>query len=285
MQFDKIRYDGKHVELEYKEPVAGGGTRDIQVHGEDPTPAFRAALAAFTGYVCWIHSLPADIAERIEIRGVTIKRPDDEPRGIVVTALLKCPRARNSTSTLNTPYLAEPPENFSGARSGFLSVEVVGFVDALETHATAFQDGERGEQTSLPLGESAPASENVDAFNDRAAAAESATTRKPRGKKKGKDFIPGAGDIYNPDATQPLTDAVLQEALRAMGREVPLEEIAKWVSTDRVLAFRWTKGEFEAEPLFVHAAAIPELADEWKGQPPPRVTDEGAHEILDAARG
>lgn len=296
MQFDKIRFDGKLVELEYKMPLPGGGGEDRQAHGEGPGPTFKQALAAFTSYVIWVHSWPADIAERIEVRGVAIKRPDDAPRGITVTGLLKCPHARNSTSTFNTPYLAQPPENYSGDGNGFLSAAVIGFVDELEEEATRFKEGER-EQTSLPLGEAEP-SDNTKEFNARSAAAEGATTRKPKGKKKPKDFVPGVGDVVNANATEVLDNDGIRQLLLTVERDVPVDAIATWVSSERSLATDWAHARLkemvgQLEDIFVptepacviKAATLPLSAEEWTAPAPKpiRVSDAAAQAIQEAA--
>lgn len=281
MEFDKVRYDGANVELLYKEALEPSGHRDSADHGKDPTPAFKAALQAFSGYVAWVHQWPETIVDRIEIRQVTIKRPDDAPRGITVTALLKCPRAHNSTSTVNTPYLSEPPADYSGDRKGFLPESTVALINELEARAKEYHDGERGEQTALPLGDSA----NTKAANERMASAEVASTRAPkgRGSKKGKDFIPGVGDVANPDATEPLTDDNLRQLLLSVERDIPIDAISAWASTERDDAARWAmatqklhigeikKSDVPKEPACVKRnATLPLKADEWTGDPPPK---------------
>ncbi len=293
MQFDKIRFDGANVELEWKEPLQGGGERDVSDRGKDPTPAFKAALHAFRGYVVWVHSWPEEILERVEVRGVTIKRPDDAPRGIVVTATLKCPRARNSTSTVNTPYLAEPPAGFAGERTGFLPEMIGVLVDDLENEASLYQSGERGEQTTLALGD-----ENIKQANDRMAAAEVASTRKPKGKKKGAAFVPGVGEVANPDATEPVTNDSLRQLLLSVERDVPIDAIALWSSSERDAAFYWatasqraivgqvTKNDVPEEPECVKRdATLPLTADAWTETPPPALDSEAVHAIQDASRG
>lgn len=264
MHFDKIKFDGSRVELEYKEELPAGGERDVQDHGKDPSPKFKTALQAFTSFVLWVHSFPADMADRIEIRGVTIKRPDDAPRGIVVTALLKCPHARNSTSTLNTPYVAEPPDGYNGEMNGLLSLAVRDFIDTLEHEAELYQAGERGEQITLALG----VSENSKAFADRSAAAETRTTR--RGKKPdGPAQVPGVGLVMNPNAViEDITDDMVRQLLLTVERDVPIDAIARWTSSERSASIVWAKmqqkkltsslkplEEMPAEPVVIKASA------------------------------
>lgn len=292
MEFDKIRYDGANVELEWKEPLLGGGVRDVSDRGKDPTPALKSALQAFTGYVLWVHSLPESMADRIDVRGVTIKRPEDEPRGITVAALLRCPRARNSTSTLNTPYLCE---GAGGGNSGFLPESTIEMVNALERQATLYQQGERGEQTVMPLGDS----ENSKEFNERAAHAEVASTRRPKLSKKEKAALAAQAEagvpVVNADAGIPLTNDALRQLLLSVDRDVPIDAIARWTSSERESAQRWGEarqqemvGQLDAatvptEPACVLKDATPALsADSWMAPVPPKVSDNGAQEIAAA---
>lgn len=287
MSFDKIRFDGANVELDYKEPLPGGGERDVTDTGKDPSPAFKHALQAFASYVAWIHSWPDSTVDRLDVRGVTIKRPDDQPRGIIVTALLKCSRARNSTSTINTPYLAEPPENYSGDRTGFLSEAVVGFIDDLEARATEYQNGERGEQTQLPLGDS----ENSKAAGERMAAAEVGSTRKPKGKGAKKNGKPprqadiGVSVVVNEPGEQ-LDDSALRQLLLSVERDLPIDAVALFTSSERDAAQAWANarlkemvGQLDAatvprEPdVVIKFATLPLKADEWTGNPPPKASD------------
>lgn len=295
MEFDKIRFDGKTVELEYTERTSGGAEAKVAEHGDDPTPAFKAALQAFVGYVVWVISAPEAWAETITVRGVSIKRHEDQPRGIVVTAVRQCLRARNGTMLINTPFLTERPEGGTGEGAGFLPDHVPALIDDLENEAALYHGGERGEQTSLEL----ETSENTKQFNDNAAAAEVKSTRKPR-SKKGKDFIPGVGDVANPDATEVLTDEKLRQLLLMVERDVPIDAIATWTSSDRSASETWARARQRElagsakpdetvpdEPACVKASAtLPLTADVlWSDPEPVRPGDEGVHAIQDAARG
>lgn len=288
MQFEKITFDGKQVELHYREPLEAGGEETKCAHGKNPSPAFKAALQSFTSYVLWVHSWPAEMGERLEIRGVSIKRPDDAPRGIVVTALLKCPHARNSTSTINSPYVAEPPEGYNGEMTGLLSIAVRELIDALEERATEFRDGERGEQIPLALGES----ENTKAFADRSAAAETKSTRKP---KKASDQKPGVGLVINPGATEVLDDNALRQLLGSVDRDVPPDAIARFTSSERSMAATWAIARqreltrslkpdetVPEEPACVSSTAtLPLSAESWH-QKPIHLSDEAAAAVRDA---
>lgn len=295
MEFDKVRFDGANVELEYQEPIENGGKRDVGVHGKDPTPAFKSSLQAFAGYVCWIHSLPEDAVDRIDVRGVTIKRPDDAPRGIVVTALLKCPRARNSTSTLNTPFLheksADQPVTVE-APSGFLPAHVPALVDQLEEHAKAYIEGARGEQTQLPLDDT-----NANNVADRMSAESASATRKGGRKTKGPQLVhAGTGGVIPVvnEPGEPLTDESLRAKLRQADRDVSLEAIATWTSTERQKAAEWAAAagdtftmpqDVPPEPEWVRKHADPALnVPGWNEPAPAKPSDEVVHDLQDIAR-
>ena len=291
MQFEKIRFDGKTVELDYSESTPGGSTIVVEERGTDPSPAFKAALRAFASYVVWVISGPESWAETLDVRGVTIKRPDDGEFGIIVTAIHPCPRARNGTHLINTPFLAAAPEGHEGLGSGFLPSHVPALVDELEMQATAFHDGEHGEQISLGL----PASENTKAVNQRMADAEVASTRKPKGRKgKGKEHIPGVGTVINPDAVELIGDDALRMLLGMVDRDVPVDAIAAWTSSERSQAVTWARarqqellGRFAQlseeeraemvppEPACVQAAATLLLTAEehWTTAPPPKASE------------
>lgn len=287
MQFDRIHFDGKLVELDHK-TTSGGVASEITDKGKDPSPGFKNALKAFVPYVLWVHELPHSHLERIDVRGVSIKRGDDKPLGINVSGVLTCPRARSAGSTLNTPYLTEPPEGYVGDRKGFLPETIGALVENLEEMASAYLAGERGEQTTLPL-----ESENAKAFDDRAAAAEVQSTRKPKGRK-GKTQIPGVGDVMNPNSDVALDDAGLRQLLLSCDHDVPIDAVARWSSSERDAAQlygmaqqRKLAGEKVDVPALPKAikrdATLPLKAEDWSSEPPPKIDEAGAQEVREAA--
>lgn len=276
MQFDRIWLSGSHVELDYAEAL-NGATKDITEKGQDPTTALKAALQAFGGYVNWVISGPESWADDLHIRGVTIKRHDDEPLGIVVTALKKCARARGTTMTINTPYLTERPDGGSGDSTGFLPDTVVAFVDELEVAAEAYHNGERGEQPSL-------FSENADTVDRAMRAASSAATKKARSPKRKADTIEGL-PVMNPGDVADVSDAELRQLLLMVERDVPVDAITRtWTGSERSAAIRWATirqqelagalgdlATVPAEPACILRDATPALlADPDDVNPPPR---------------
>jgi hypothetical protein len=286
MQFTRIWFDGSTVALGWSDKPAGATEKHEFEHTERPTGAFRDALSAFGPFVSTLLSLPDHWRDELVVRSLSLKvEAKTGARGLQVTVMRKIAEAKNRPVTITTPYLSAPPADYEGDGVGYLDDVTLALIDEAETQAEAYRGGDYGEQTSLPLGETAP-SENAKTFDERAAAAEVASTRKPgkqRGKKKSPAFIPGVGDVHNPTATEVVTDDVLRESLLAVGRDVPIDAIARWGSIERERAWRWTRGEFAEEPLCVRESAAPLLSDGWTDPVPPRVDTEGAREIMDAA--
>jgi len=294
MQFTKIAFDGETVSLRWEERVAGAVDKHEWSCDEQPTPAFKASLAAFVGFVVNIIGAPLVWEEGMEIRQLTLKEEDSGARGVIVTALRKCEKANGRTLLLNTPYMAEPPEAYNGDGKGYLPNTVLELIEVAENEAALYRGGERGEQTELELEDS----ENTKNVNDRMAAAEVASTRKPRGKNKdvGK---PSMHQTQNPEATEPpLDNDQLRQLLLSVERDVPVDAIATWIRTERVEAEVWARarqremldGEGTAmllvEPKCLKkSATLPLSADNWTGPVPPKVDDNAARQVQVSAAG
>ncbi len=278
MDFDKIRCDGTNVELDYTQST-NGTTSTVQEKGKDPTTALKAALQAFAGYANWVLSGPESWDPSIAVRAVTIKRDEDEPRGIVVTILKTCQRARNATATINTPFLTEKPVGGTGAGHGFLPEHVPTLIDALEEAAEAYHAGERGDQIALGL------SDNSKQASERMAAASAGATRKPKtSKKKDADYtVLGTDPVLNPDSNAVLTDDQVRQLLLTVERDIPADAIPTWTSSERAAAIAWGRArqrelvgslkpdeKMPAEPPVLLRSATPALkAEEWTSAVPP----------------
>ncbi len=293
MQFRKIWWDGASVRLEWDEQLPGATDKHVYECAEAPTKAFRDALAAFGPFVVKLLGLPSEWSD-CSVRSLSLKVEEKNARGLQVTMMRKIADAKNRPVIITTPYLSEAPEAYNGDGVGYLDDVTLALIEDAELAAALYIDGERGEQTQLPLGDS----ENSKTANERMAAAEVASTRKPKGKKKGKDFIPGVGDVVNADATEPLTDENIRQLLLSVERDVPIDAIAAWASTERDDAARWAmatqklhtgqakKADVPKEPECVkRCATLPLKVDEWTSEPPPVVGEEAVHAIQDAARG
>lgn len=174
------------VTLKWEETLAGAIDKHEWSCDEPPTPSFKAALAAFAPYVVDLIQAPAEWGE-MDIRQLLLKEEDAGARGLTVTALRKCERARNRTLLLNSPYMASPPGDYTGDGAGFLDDTVLALIGNAEELALAYRLGERGEQITMDL--DSDESDTADEFNERAAAAEVASTRKPRGRKKAQEGV------------------------------------------------------------------------------------------------
>lgn len=290
-KFTTIRYDGDTVGLKWEDGDGDAIDKHDWSCDEPPTPAFKAALAAFSSFVVSLIEAPAKWADGLEIRSLALSEEKKTgARGLVVTALRKVPKAKGRTLLLNSPYLAEPPEGYNGPMDGYLSSTILELIEDAEQHAEAYRNGERGEQTSLPL-----ESENTKAVNERMASAEVASTRKPKGKK-GKTSIPGVGDVVNPDSDVALDDAGLRQLLLSCDHDVPVDAVARWSSSERDAAQRYgmaqqrkLAGEKVDVPALPKAikrdATLPLKADAWTSEPPPAIDEAGIHAVQDAARG
>jgi hypothetical protein len=298
VRFTTIRYDGDTVSLKWEDTKGDAIDKHDWSCAEPPTPAFKASLAAFSSFVVGLIEAPAEWAEGLEIRQLALsEEKKTASRGLVVTALRKVSNAKGRTLLLNSPYMAEPPIGYNGPLDGYLSSAVLTLIEDAEAHAEAFRNGERGEQIDMNL----PESENTKAVNQRMADAEVSSTRKP-GKKK--DAIAGVGTVFNPDSTELLDDAGLRQLLGSVDRDVPVDAIARFTSSERSLAEAWGRarqkemtGQFDkltakerklavpAEPECVQkSATLPLSADDWTGPVPPKVDDAGAAAVMDAAR-
>lgn len=276
MEFNKVVLNDGAVELHYDDFGEKKSGLAVVEKGEDPQPTLGSALRAFKPFVLWALSAPESWGDTVEVRAVTIKRPEDEPRGIVVSCVKRCPRARNGVAAFNTPYLSEHP---SGADSpGFLPGYVPALIDALEQAAEKYHQGARGEQTDL--------SDNSKDFAERAASASAKSTRKPKGGKKGDEVVahnPGVGMVWNPDSTEPpLDDNGLRQLLLMVERDVPIDAIARWTSSERAAAQQWGSArqqELAGTPKVKVPTEPPCLARDATLPLPVKPTDDGIAEI------
>lgn len=299
MRFTTIRYDGDTVSLKWEDNKGDAIDKHDWSCAEPPTPAFKTALAAFASFVVGLIEAPAGWAEGLEIRQLALsEEKKTDARGLVVTALRKVPKAKGRTLLLNSPYMAEPPAEYNGPLDGYLSSAVLTLIEEVETQAEAYRTGERGEQIDLNL----PESENTKAVNQRMADGEAATTRKPRGPKNANTGKPEALHVLNPESTELLTDDDLRQLLLIVERDVPVDAIAQWTSSERSLAETWArarqkemlgqfdkltlaerKGAVPREPNVVKkAATLPLSAENWTAPVPPKVDDDAKQEILAA---
>jgi len=285
MRFSKIWHDATTTRLEWHEDLAGAVDRHEFECTETPTRAFRDALQAFVPFAVGLLSLPAEWADAT-VRSLSIKDGDDG-LGLQVTIMRKIATAKNRPVVITTPYLSEPPDGYNGDGVGYLNEVTLMLLAEAEVQAELYRDGTRGEQITLPL------SNNAREVDDRMAAAEVASTRKPKNGKKSK--APKQGDtgvaIVANEPGEPMTDAALRQLLLSVERDVPVDAINLWTSSDRNVARAWAEArqkeivagyhatsEFAEPECVAKSATLPLKADEWTTPAPPKVSDNGVQE-------
>lgn len=299
MRFSHISVTKKGVSLTRESQDKNGAIETIDLESpERPLPEFTDALQSFLPYVTDL-VLGAITIESEETKITTLNLSVDKNgnRGLIVTAIVPVPNAYDRPIVINTPLVREGGENASDD-AFVLSDEVLELIQLAESEATRYVRGERVQGELFAKAEIKPQSENAKSFDDRAAAAEVASTRKPRTKKQ-KDFIPGTGAIVNPGATEVLSDAGLRNLLGSVDRDVPVDAIVQFTSSERASAERWARfrqreivGSVkpdEAVPIepecIVKNTTLPLTADRWTAPEPVRLDDAGVHAVVEAVRG
>src|SRR6185436_6269429 len=112
MQFTHIRINNQGVELEYIEvKPAGPAAVKLPPSQNAPLPEFKAALAAFKPFVFSLLGLPEAWNDDVVIKGIAIKKPDDNNlRGLNVTWTRRIEKANGKEMLSNTPFLPQRGE-------------------------------------------------------------------------------------------------------------------------------------------------------------------------------
>lgn len=317
MRFAKIAITKKGVHLTRETKDQNGAIESIDLESpERPLASFADALQGFKSYVRDL--MPFELSDdQLTVTTLNLSEDKNGHRGLIVTAIVPVPKAYDKPVVLNTPLVREGGENPSDD-AFVLNDDVMALIALAEEEATRYAKGERvqGELFSREEREAEPEpmSENEAAVNDRMAAAEVASTRKPGRngahpengtktgmngrtntkparaprRKKGADFIPGVGNVVNADATDAPTDGTLRDLLLRAGRDVPLDAIGQWTSIERDAAQRWADSRVDPtrdaveEPGCVKIDSARTLEDGWTDANPPRVDDDGAQAIAAA---
>lgn len=287
MNFRKIWFDGVTVHLEWDEQLRGATDKHVFECAEAPTRSFKDSLSAFSPFVVKLLGLPEEWKD-CDVRSLSIKTEDKTgARGLQVTVMRKIADAKNRPVIITTPYLAEPPHEYTGDGVGYLDDVTLELIVNAENEAALYREGERGEQTQLPLGDS----ENSKAFSERSAHAEVQSTRKPKGRKgkAPRQADTGVAVVVN-EAGEQLDDAALRQLLLQVERDVPIDAIALFTSSERDASQAWANarlkeivGQLDStkvprEPeCVIKMATLPLKAEQWTGDPPPKA---GAVETL-----
>jgi hypothetical protein len=298
MRFAKISITKKGVHLTRETKDAAGAVESVDLESpERPLPEFVDALQAFKAFV--IDLMPFALTEeQTTVTTLNLSEDKNGLRGLIVTAIVPVPKAYDKPVVINSPLVREGGEDPS-PDACILTDEMLELVGLVESEAARYVNGERiqGELFAKKDREAEPTSENVKDFDERAAHAEVSSTRKPRRGKNGKKNAATGGThgvdfTANPDATDPPPDdAGLRQLLLSVERDVAVDAIAQWTSSERNTAQRWAedrqkeligqlKGDYSlAEPEHVIRASSPDLAAGWNDPKPPRLDDNAVDEI------
>jgi hypothetical protein len=285
MKFSRISITAKGVELDYVE--TDGDAKDETTHSNHMPPlgSFKDALQGFVSYVVDLIPCLAPISDDLTVTTLNLSEDKNGLRGLIVTALYPVEKAYNRPLVVNTPLVREGGE-LKLDEAFVLSEDVLKLIALSESEARRYKNKEYGEVVAAK-----PDSENTKNATDRMAAAEVASTKKPRGRGK------RGASSEEPTPVRDLTDAAVRQLLASVDRDVPIEAIMQFSLEQRAETIRWAElrqkelvGQMEAvfmpvEPACVIAAAtLPLKADEWTSDQPVRVTDSEAKEIVAAGR-
>lgn len=241
MQFTKIAITKTAVTLERLIKDAAGVEESSYTAREKPLATFVDALQAFSGYFRGL--LPFELTEdQLTITTLNLSQDKNGLRGLIVTGIVPVPKAYGKPIVINTPLVREGGENPS-ADAFVLTDVVLDLVEAAEAEAARYLKGDR---VQGELFERKETSANTKAFNERAASAEVATTKKPRASKKEKGLPrqePGRGLVMNPDSGPPPNDEQLRQLLLSVERDVPVDAFATWTSSERESSIVWAKAQ------------------------------------------
>lgn len=279
MKFSRISCTSKGVELDYMK--TDGDAKEETKHSNHMPPlgSFTDALQGFVGYVVGLIPVLEPIRESLTITTLNLSEDKNGLRGVIVTALYPVEKAYNRPLVVNTPLVREGGQ-LALDEAFVLSDDVLKLIALTESEARRYKNKEYGE-----LVPEKKSSENTKNASERMAAAEVASTRKPKGKMgRGKR---GA-------ASEPTTIGaeVLRQLLLTVDRSIDVDTIEAWTDDQRDEARIWAEmrikeivGNLESEmmpvepPHVIAASTLPLKADEWTSDAPPKVSDDAAKEI------
>lgn len=291
MQFNRISVTKKGVELAYERADEHKVEEIKATSSERPLPSFADAMQAFAPFVIDLLEIPDDWQSALTITTLNLSADKNGNRGLIVTATKPVAKAYDRPLVLNTPLVREGGDE-PADEACVLPDEVLELIALAEDEAVRYLNGEREQRELFDK-----PSENVKQFDERAAAAEVASTRKPKKGRKAKGPLPGQTGVeyVANEPGVPLDDDELRQLLLSVERDVPVDAIARWTSSDRDAAQRWA--EHRQKQLLQHAngepvmenlpepecveksATLPLKADERTAPAPVRVNDEAVQEI------
>jgi len=304
MRFSKISITKKGVHLTRETKDANGAIESVDLESpERPLAEFSDALQSFVPFVTDL-LMGAVTVESDDMRITTLNLSEDKNglRGLIVTAIVPVPNAYDKPLVVNTPLVREGGENPSDD-AFVLSDEVLELIKLAESEATRYVRGERvqGELFNRAESTAKETGENVREFDEAAAHAEVTSTRKPntngtngkhpkgkrgRGGKAPRQADTGVSVVVNEPGEQ-LDDAALRQLLLSVDRDVPIDAIALFTSSERDASQAWAEarqkemiGQLDAtkvpaEPnVVIKFATLPLKADEWTSDSlPPKASE------------
>ncbi len=259
MEFSKIKYSPHHgVALEWTIKTSEEITSSEMESTVEPLEDLPAALAAFTDYVVDLIGAP-EWKDAITVTGLSLSKTKDGRRGLIVTATKPISLASDRPLVLNMPLMTERGENTSDEATGVFGAHITALIVAAENAATRYKHGERAQTEIFPVGEQ-PDRES-EGEGTATSSTDGTATGSPKRRQKpkaGKDFIPGVGEVQNPDTVE-MTHLRMRKQLLDAGYDCPLDAITGWISSERDAVNRWLRNgqKTEQPPACVQRDATP----------------------------
>lgn len=178
MRFSKIAITAKGVHLVTQTKSEAGAIEWKELESpEGARKSFANAVQKFKDYV--VSVMPFLGAEDVTVSTINLSESKNGLRGLQVSVSVALEDVNNKVTSITTPLVHEAGESTSD-EAFTLDGAVMKLIKLVEAEAAKYWDGDR-EQVEMFAEEST--SENTKAFSDRSAAAEVASTRKPRARK------------------------------------------------------------------------------------------------------
>jgi hypothetical protein len=260
MHFNKIKITkDDEVDLFHLDPHKHS-KNEITTTGVNPLPSFIDAVTAFLPVFLRVVPELESVKERLRVTTISLGEKDGD-RSLQVSASFAVEACGGAVISMTTPRLTEPPE---GAKEGhvYLTKTDLRLIDHVEGEAERYYKGETAQAEMF-----AGRSENAARVDERMAGAEVASTRRPRAPRASKPTGGQApGELQNPDQTIPPTDETLRELLLRVGKDIAVDQIARWSSSERDGAQRYAERVLAGHrdtsmPLCIQRSANAPLVD------------------------
>lgn len=143
-RIEQVAYAKGKVTIAYQEEdEVGLVTHLTLVSEQEPSPAFRRALAELAEDVAWACEVSLSGDNPIDVRSVKFKYDADDYR--VVVSGVRAYRRHNGLLALNTPALAVPYEASESGERGFMTDDMYHRVESLQRAALDYLNGARSQ--------------------------------------------------------------------------------------------------------------------------------------------